>query len=236
MLSLNLAHGKYLAYAISIVLVLVWRCTPEVQVKRVLWIVPTLLDRQLQRQRQGILWSSMNKFPFRGLWGQDSQSSQRGQALAKLVSITVYVSKAGCVPEAFVSIVFSALSGLEFGRAPGRNFPQQLPSSLVSRLTDPGLIDREPYPIEDSLFILRWFWREQNRNVRPRLFGWIRRGLRNFKFPFHLNSPGLLFAVSLATLYYFSLGQLFGGLPNQTLGGRYLWEVGRDVRVEVRLS
>lgn len=33
----------------------------------------------------------------------------------------------------------------------------------------------------------------------------------NFKFPFHLNPPGLLFAVSLATLYHFSLGQLFGG-------------------------
>lgn len=49
MLSLNIVHGKHLAYAISIVLVLVWRHTPEVQVKRIVWIVPTLLDSSRNR-------------------------------------------------------------------------------------------------------------------------------------------------------------------------------------------
>lgn len=42
---------------------------------------------------------------------------------------------------------------------------------------------------------------------------------RNFKFPFHLNSSGLLFSVSLATLYHFSLGQPFGGLPKTWVEG-----------------
>lgn len=52
MLSLNPVHGKHLAYAISIVLVLVWRHTPEVQVKRIVWIVPTVLDSSRNRGKE----------------------------------------------------------------------------------------------------------------------------------------------------------------------------------------
>jgi hypothetical protein len=57
------------------------------------WIDCINPSPQLLKQRQGILWSSMNKCPSCGLWGQGHQSSQWYQPLPQLAAISVWESK-----------------------------------------------------------------------------------------------------------------------------------------------
>lgn len=162
------------------------------------------------------------KFPFWGLWRQDSESSQWDKPPTKLAAISIWGSKVG-----FCTCCFSLSLGFPLSLAwnleglQGRNFSQQLPSSLVSILWTHVWLTGNPILSKTLFSFLDGF--EENRTLTKAVWMDNYRAC-NLKFPFHLKFWGLLLSASSA-FYCFSLGQLFGGLPKTWVEGtRWEWE------------